>query len=147
MKLKESTTSILKLNGIHFNELSFKRRDSTDSVIDDCELTRKIVDIDVDNFTVELNFKLSTSIFEMSISLEGKFNIICEDALMKERLKKNNTISILFPYIRSEVTLLTSQPEMTPVIIPPININKLIDESTTKTADKEYSLSAVLLTT
>lgn len=136
MKLKESTTSILKLNGIHFNELSFKRRDSTDSVIDDCELTRKIVDIDVDNFTVELNFKLSTSIFEMSISLEGKFNIICEDALMKERLKKNNTISILFPYIRSEVTLLTSQPEMTPVIIPPININKLIDESTTKTADK-----------
>ena len=137
MKLKESTTSILKLNGIHFNELSFKRRDSTDSVIDDCELTRKVVDIDVDNFTVELNFKLSTSIFEMSISLEGKFNIICEDALMKERLKKNNTISILFPYIRSEVTLLTSQPEMTPVIIPPININKLIDESTTKTADKE----------
>ena len=137
MKLKESTTSILKLNGIHFNELSFKRRDSTDSVIDDCELTRKIVDIDVDNFTVELNFKLSTSIFEMSISLEGKFNIACEDALMKERLKKNNTISILFPYIRSEVTLLTSQPEMTPVIIPPININKLIDESTTKTADKE----------
>ena len=105
MKLKESTTSILKLNGIHFNELSFKRRDSTDSVIDDCELTRKIVDIDVDNFTVELNFKLSTSIFEMSISLEGKFNIVCEDALMKERLKKNNTISILFPYIRSEVTL------------------------------------------
>lgn len=137
MKLKESTTSILKLNGIHFNELSFKRRDSTDSVIDDCDLTRKIVDIDVDNFTVELNFKLSTSIFEMSISLEGKFNIVCEDALMKERLKKNNTISILFPYIRSEVTLLTSQPEMTPVIIPPININKLIDESTTKTADKE----------
>ena len=137
MKLKESTTSILKLNGIHFNELSFKRRDSTDSVIDDCELTRKIVDIDVDNFTVELNLKLSTSIFEMSISLEGKFNIICEDALMKERLNKNNTISILFPYIRSEVTLLTSQPEMTPVIIPPININKLIDESTTKTADKE----------
>ena len=137
MKLKESTTSILKLNGIHFNELSFKRRDSTDSVIDDCELTRKIVDIDVDNFTVELNFKLSTSIFEMSISLEGKLNIVCEDALMKERLKKNNTISILFPYIRSEVTLLTSQPEMTPVIIPPININKLIDESTTKTADKE----------
>ena len=137
MKLKESTTSILKLNGIHFNELSFKRRDSTDSVIDDCELTRKIVDIDVDNFTVELNFKLSTSIFEMSISLEGKFNIVCEDALMKERLKKNNTISILFPYIRSEVTLLTSQPEITPVIIPPININKLIDESTTKTADKE----------
>lgn len=137
MKLKESTTSILKLNGIHFNELSFKRRDSTDSVIDDCELTRKIVDIDVDNFTVELNFKLSTSIFEMSISLEGKFNIVCENALMKERLKKNNTISILFPYIRSEVTLLTSQPEMTPVIIPPININKLIDESTTKTADKE----------
>lgn len=137
MKLKESTTSILKLNGIHFNELSFKRRDSTDSVIDDCELTRKIVDIDVDNFTVELNFKLSTSIFEMSISLEGKFNIVCEDALMKERLKKNNTISILFPYIRSEVTLLTSQPEMTPVIIPPININKLIDESTTKTAGKE----------
>lgn len=132
MKLKESTTSILKLNSIHFNELSYKRRDNNDAVIDDCELTRKITDIDQDNFIVELDFKLSTTIFEVFISLEGTFNIICEDDLMKEKLKMNNTISILFPYIRSEVTLLTSQPEITPVIIPPININKLIDESKDK---------------
>ena len=45
-----------------------------------------------------------------------------------EHLIKANTIAIIFPFIRSQVSLLTTQPGMMPVIIPPININALISE-------------------
>ena len=36
-------------------------------------------------------------------------------------------ISIIFPFIRSQVSLLTTQPGITPIMIPPINLNSLID--------------------
>ena len=31
---------------------------------------------------------------------------------------------IMFPFIRSQVTLLTTQPGMTPIVLPPINTTK-----------------------
>lgn len=39
---------------------------------------------------------------------------------------KRNTATILFPYLRSEVTLVTSQPNLQPVILPPVNINDIL---------------------
>ena len=35
----------------------------------------------------------------------------------------------MFPYLRSEVTLLTSQPGMVPIVLPPLNINNLMDKA------------------
>lgn len=45
----------------------------------------------------------------------------------KEMVMTKNTISILFPYLRTQITLLTSQPDMMPVVLPAININALLD--------------------
>lgn len=39
-----------------------------------------------------------------------------------------NTVAILMPYLRSELTLLTAQPEMESVVFPPFNINKMLEE-------------------
>ena len=44
-----------------------------------------------------------------------------------EHIIKVNTVAIIFPYIRSQISLLTTQPGITPVMIPPINLNALID--------------------
>ena len=35
-------------------------------------------------------------------------------------------MSILFPYLRAQVTLMTAQPDIEPVVIPAININALL---------------------
>ena len=40
-----------------------------------------------------------------------------------------NTAAILMPYLRSEISLLTAQPSMEPVVIPPLNIAAMIEES------------------
>lgn len=32
----------------------------------------------------------------------------------------------MFPYLRSQITLMTTQPNIAPVVIPPININSFL---------------------
>ena len=47
------------------------------------------------------------------------------DELADEILKKN-TVAIMFPFIRSQVSLLTTQPGMAPVLLQPIDVNALL---------------------
>lgn len=49
------------------------------------------------------------------------------DKSVYEHLVKVNTVAIIFPFIRSQISLLTTQPGMTPVMLPPINLNALIE--------------------
>lgn len=41
-------------------------------------------------------------------------------------LSKQNATAIIFPYVRSQVALLTAQPEMQPILIPPLNIAAMV---------------------
>ena len=43
----------------------------------------------------------------------------------EEAIRNANTVAIKFSFIRSQVTLLTSQPGMTPIVLPAINTQKL----------------------
>ena len=60
----------------------------------------------------------------MSIIAEAHFTYEAETYEMEENIIKNNTVAIMFPFIRSQVTLLTTQPGMTPIVLPPINTTK-----------------------
>lgn len=42
----------------------------------------------------------------------------------EEAIINANTVAIMFPFIRSQVTLLTSQPGMTPIVLSAINTQK-----------------------
>lgn len=44
----------------------------------------------------------------------------------KETLIHKNAVAIMMPYLRSEVSLLTSQPETNSIVMPIFNINKMI---------------------
>lgn len=62
-------------------------------------------------------------IFE--ISLTGFFSIETTEELtdeIKNTLISKNTIAILMPYLRSEASILTAQPEVECVVLPPFNI-------------------------
>ena len=49
------------------------------------------------------------------------------DETTYDHLIKANTVAIIFPFIRSQISLLTSQPGMMPIMLPPININALVE--------------------
>lgn len=57
---------------------------------------------------------------------------ISEECQGKDTLLRKNAVAILFPYIRSQLTLLTSQPEIEPIVLPTLDINRLIDSAEKK---------------
>ena len=70
--------------------------------------------------------------YELVISLSGFFRINGEDDLDNHDLQdliKKNAVAILMPYLRSELTLLTAQPETDSVVMPPFNVNKMLDKN------------------
>lgn len=69
--------------------------------------------------------------YTFEIKLTGFFTLECEKNLsdeLKNSLISRNTVAIMMPYLRSQVSLLTAQPEVDCVVLPPLNIIKMLDE-------------------
>ncbi len=68
--------------------------------------------------------------YNLVISLSGFFQVEGQEKLeekMVPDLIKKNAVAILLPYLRSEFTLLTAQPDTDSVVLPPFNINKMFE--------------------
>lgn len=73
--------------------------------------------------------------YQFEISLSGFFSIDNAEALndkQAQSLINKNAVAILMPYLRSEVTLLTAQPNMDSIVLPPFNINRMLDAGSDK---------------
>lgn len=127
MIINNSVTSVLKLNELRFNNVSYVFK--PDITENNLEIEKNIHQIDTSEYSVVLDFHLKNEQnFEISISIEGIFDIDCDNEELKNALINKNAVAILFPYIRSEVTLITSQPNIKPIVLPPININRLVQD-------------------
>ena len=79
-------------------------------------------------FKVSLGITLfSESQYNINAQISGIFELT-EESIMGKKLLTNNAVAILFPYLRSQLTLLTSQPGFEPVILPVLNINALLND-------------------
>ncbi|MBD5472670.1 MAG: Preprotein translocase subunit SecB [Lachnospiraceae bacterium] len=69
--------------------------------------------------------------YNVIISLSGFFGVEdqkeLEDSMVQDLISKN-AVAILMPYLRSELTLLTAQPDTDSVVLPPFNINKMLEK-------------------
>ena len=68
--------------------------------------------------------------YSLVIGLDGYFTFDKADDLseeQKESLIQKNTVAIMMPYIRSQLSLLTAQPEVECVVLPPFNIAKMME--------------------
>lgn len=48
---------------------------------------------------------------------------------MEDTIIQQNAVAIVMPYIRSEVSLLTAQPGLETVVLPPFNIVEMMNNS------------------
>ncbi len=46
----------------------------------------------------------------------------------KNDMLEKNTLAIMFPYIRSYVSIITTQPGMNPIVLPAMNIIALVND-------------------
>lgn len=63
-------------------------------------------------------------IFE--VTLIGMFSV-GKDNTYNEALINQNTVAILMPYMRSQISLLTAQPDVDCLVLPPFNIAEMMN--------------------
>ena len=113
---------------IEFKRLGFKSDEEVELKIQSGIGKKQDEEIYRVSLTVTGN-KPDEYVFEVTMS--GYFVIESDENLtehMKETLINKNSIAILMPYVRSEISLLTAQPEMDCVVMPVFNINKMFEE-------------------
>ena len=121
--------SPLRMSHIVFNKINFERFDFCqpgDEI--QFQASKEIEKIDEGHYRISLNV-----IAEKKQEYTAEVNIsgyceVPEDHPSKECLIQKNAIAILFPYLRSELTLLTSQPETHPIVLPIVNINAMFGD-------------------
>jgi len=117
--------SNLQMKNFCFSKFSFVR----DKVIKNGELNadikKNIIPIGKHEYNVILTTTIEKDDMNIELVAEAQFLYESEDYSREESIINTNTVAIMFPFVRSQVTLLTSQPGMTPIILPPINTQKL----------------------
>jgi len=118
--------SNLKMDNFYFKNYSFCR----DNKIKDGEYTidikKKISKQQEHVFEVEIIISVNKEDLKMDLVAIATFTFDSNDYSNEESIIETNTVAIMFPFIRSQVTLMTSQPGMSPIVLPPINTSKFI---------------------
>ncbi len=133
MENSKSIESVLKLNKIVFDNIEFKRLGFQNDNKLELEIQSNISQrqgTELYKVTLILKGKKQEE-YTLEISLSGFFSIEADGDLtddLKDALVTKNSVAILMPYLRSEVSLLTAQPEVECVVLPAFNINNMLKD-------------------
>lgn len=116
-------SSDLKLKKMYVKKAFFERKENVDNNLD-VKIVHKIN-------------RLADKLFEISIILyiTNKDETIKIDVEMigvfesnNENLIQSNAIAIMFPYLRSYISTITTQPDLVPIVLQPINVLSLLNK-------------------
>ena len=120
---------ILKLNHLLFDEITFNRvnfKSENDLQVEFGFAFNKRENGEFVSSIRVIGTKKDEYNFVVRVSGYFQISETVEDSNI---LIQQNAIAIVFPYIRSQISLLTAQPEVDPVILPPMNIAQMVKES------------------
>lgn len=120
---------VLKLNALVFDDITFKRlgmhSDNELEISFSVSIGTNIADQDIKKVSVKvLGEKREEYSFEVQASGFFSYEGNAEDSIIQQ-----NAVAIVMPYIRSEVSLLTAQPGVESVVIPPLNIAEMMSDN------------------
>lgn len=122
----------IKFDGIILVEESFWRDYSvSENLKVDLEFStsNKIEDNDA-IVEVTTNFQLikdDKSFVKLNFKFVGFFSIMEENPNMNmEKFISNNSLALMFPYIREHITSVTSKSGIKPIMLPPINLKAIV---------------------
>lgn len=133
----EKMKSVLSFINYRVNEIQFKENEyfKEDDVTLDFDIDAEYDQVDHDSYLVKLKLDVfknpeeNNYPFTMYVELTGLFEISeINDEETREFILKKNTVAILFPYLRSIVSTYTANANIQPLILPPVNVNNLIDQ-------------------
>ncbi|SHM76980.1 Preprotein translocase subunit SecB [Anaerosporobacter mobilis DSM 15930] len=134
----DNIESVLVLKKLVFDNISFNRIDfkSDKDITFNFEIqygkNKSVENENSDAYRVTLKSTgCKEGEYTISISISGFFSFKIDEEIpeeVKEALISKNAVTILMPYLRSQISLLTAQPGVDSVVLPPLNINKLLEE-------------------
>jgi len=127
--------SVLSLDRLVFDKLEFVRKgfQNENEIEFQIEIQVGIGDGKVSKVTLILKGN-KVDEYDLFISLSGYFSFDENEQIENEQimtLLNKNAVAILMPYLRSQASLLTAQPGMDCVVLPPFNINKMVESEST----------------
>lgn len=116
----KDASSKLKMTELYVESASFERNEQCDKNIS-ISVSHNIAKND-NEYLIKLIIDIinKDSTLKVNVAMVGKFQ--CDDTKLIEK----NAIAIMFPYIRSYVSTLTTQPGLNPIVLQPVNILSLL---------------------
>lgn len=75
--------------------------------------------------------------FSMDLSVKGIFEMDKVDENLKHSFVEMNSVAILFPYVRAIVSTYSANANVHPLILPPINVVKYINDKKNKAGEND----------
>lgn len=129
----DNIKSILNMNKLVFDKIEFDRQGFKNQNQPSYSIETHFARNQQENiYRVTLILKCDKKDeYTFEISLTGYFSFDSQDEMdedEKNELISKNAVAIIMPYMRSQVSLLTAQPEVDCVVLPPFNINNILKE-------------------
>ena len=120
---------VLKLERLVFDEITFKRVNFKSENDLKFNVGFRFEHLENGNFVAGVRVigeKEDEYTFEVRAS--GYF-FLGEDVEDRDLIIRQNAVAILFPYVRSQISLLTAQPEVDVIVLPPVNIAQMVEDA------------------
>jgi preprotein translocase subunit secB len=132
MKITMENESLITMLDFYFSEIKYnnnKRTPETTKINCKNRVEYQFDETDKTLVTVKINTELNSdnNSINLSVSAVGVFSIPL-GLEARDYICKANTVAIMFPFVRSEITLLTAQPGLMPIMLPPVDVNALIKD-------------------
>lgn len=127
MKVRSDYESPLVLEKIEITESTFRKKDvSLEGLELSLHVEHSVGKVDEDEYEITLSTSVSDENENIYVNVKGKAIFRTQQENMD--ILEKNTIAIMFPYIRSYISIITTQPGMAPIVLPAMNIIAMIND-------------------
>lgn len=127
MTIKNDYKSPLTMERIYITNSSFSRAEES---IEELELgirvKHNLTSLSDNRYRLELTLFVGDEAkkLEVSATCAAIFRTETDQKVLVER----NAVAIVFPYLRSYISTITTQPGMAPIVLPPMNILSMLSD-------------------
>lgn len=127
MEIKSKYESPLVLDKIEIVESTFRKKDvSLEGIELGVQVERSLNKMGEGTFEVILVTTVTDKEEKVFVNVKGRALFTTQQENMD--ILEKNTIAIMFPYIRSYISIITTQPGMNPIVLPAMNIVAMIND-------------------
>ncbi len=135
--MKKDIASKLQMLDLYFSKFEFFQDKNIKSEASELEIdyeinrSTNVYDNSITKIEIKTAIKNQSKTFKLNLVTVGIFSLNPThfDESTSENILNFNTVSIMFPFISSQVSLLTTQPGLNPVQLEIIDVMKLVEKN------------------